>query len=104
MLLWCVACLAVGGTVGFLFGIPRATAQPATPSAARTQDAGKAESKLRSSDRDTEGGRPNTNLEEVSDWLTKILVGLTLVNLSTIENAGHGHQPQCGRGAPREAH
>ncbi|MES2322215.1 MAG: hypothetical protein V4633_08145, partial [Pseudomonadota bacterium] len=29
--------------------------------------------------------RPNTNLEEVSDWLTKIIVGLTLVNLSSLK-------------------
>ncbi|CAH0446006.1 hypothetical protein LMG9673_04739 [Ralstonia pseudosolanacearum] len=28
--------------------------------------------------------RPNTNLEEVSDWLTKIIVGLGLVNLKGI--------------------
>jgi hypothetical protein len=29
--------------------------------------------------------RPNTNLEEVSDWLTKIIVGLGLVHLKDIE-------------------
>ena len=28
--------------------------------------------------------RPNTNLEQISDWLTKLLVGACLVQLSAI--------------------
>src|SRR5256885_2192725 len=84
VLLWCVACLAVGATVGFLFGIPRAGSQSQKPVAGK--DTAKTVAKTASTGRDVESiGRPNTNLEEVSDWLTKIIVGLTLVNLSTIE-------------------
>lgn len=84
VLLWCVACLAVGGTVGFLFGIPRSGGQiskqsagPSTQNDARFNSAASTQNK--------EISRPNTNLEEVSDWLTKILVGLSLVHLKRIE-------------------
>jgi hypothetical protein len=52
---------AVGGIVGFLFGIPRS---PQETSGANTQY------------------QANTNLEQVSDWLTKILVGVGLVQLA----------------------
>ncbi|GAB2802758.1 hypothetical protein GCM10027275_56280 [Rhabdobacter roseus] len=54
--------------VGFLFGIPKIL-QGRQP----TDEQG------RSSQH-----RPNTNLEEISDWLTKIIVGLGLVQLKTI--------------------
>jgi hypothetical protein len=56
-----------GGLLGFLFGIPRALT-------------GRAED-------DVESGRgygANTNLEQISDWLTKILVGVGLVQITTI--------------------
>lgn len=67
VLLWASACMAGGSLVGFLFGIPRAGLAPA----------------VEKDSADTARSRPNTNLEEVSDWLTKILVGLTLVHLDT---------------------
>ena len=85
VLLWCVACLAVGATGGFLFGIPRSGSQSYRDNV-DTDDAktGEKADPARSNTR-ADGGRPNTNLEEVSDWLTKIIVGLTLVHLKTIE-------------------
>jgi hypothetical protein len=53
----------MGSLVGFIFGVPRATDQGV-----------------------------NTNIEQISDWLTKILVGAGLVNLrqlpGQIANAG----------------
>jgi hypothetical protein len=51
-----------GSLLGFLFGVPRFQAGEAP-----NQD----------------GSRivPNTNLEQVSDWLTKIIIGATLVQL-----------------------
>lgn len=52
----------VGGIVGFLFGIPRTVQGSAAPNGG-TQYQG------------------NTNLEQVSDWLTKILVGVGLVQI-----------------------
>ena len=55
----------IGGLVGFLFGIPR-TVQSSTPSTGATQYQG------------------NTNLEQVSDWLTKIIVGVSLVEIGRV--------------------
>lgn len=78
-MLWALASLVAGGAVGFLFGIPKAgapkTAGNKPKATAAADKAG------------TSTLRPNTNLEEVSDWLTKIIVGLGLVNLKGIE--GH---------------
>jgi tetratricopeptide (TPR) repeat protein len=60
-----VAALAVGGLLGFLFGIPRT---------------------IQSEDKPTDEFRQivNTNLEQISDWLTKILVGVGLTQLNNI--------------------
>jgi hypothetical protein len=64
-LLWLTsgAAFFVGGITGFVFGVPRT----------RTAD-------------DIFGSRrhDNTNLEEISDWLTKILVGLGLVEFRPV--------------------
>ncbi len=55
-----------GGLLGFLFGIPRAD--------------------LREEEGEGKGVvyRANTNLEQISDWLTKILVGVGLTQLTSI--------------------
>lgn len=63
-----LASLLVGVLFGFLFGIPRLN---------------------RNYDPRGDGGRttkymPNTNLEDVSDWLTKIIIGVTLTQLTKI--------------------
>jgi hypothetical protein len=55
-----------GGLIGFLFGIPRVLSEGA--------ESGSSERRL----------IPNTNLEQVSDWLTKIIVGATLVQLGSL--------------------
>ncbi|MDZ4693667.1 MAG: hypothetical protein SGI86_00850 [Deltaproteobacteria bacterium] len=71
-----------GSVVGFLFGIPRtlASGDRASPPAGSERDAG--ESHYVSSTTYSD----NTNLEQVSDWLTKILVGLGLAHLGTIKS------------------
>jgi hypothetical protein len=57
------------GTIGgFLFGVPKAVSNPATtpsPSIASRY-------------------KINTNLEEISDWLTKIILGLGLVHVNKV--------------------
>jgi hypothetical protein len=63
-------CLAFGASIGFLFGIPRAQKE-----------------KLPSTDGQPQSNgyyNDNTNLEEISDWLTKIILGLALVELQRI--------------------
>lgn len=85
VLMWCFACLAVGGAVGFLFGIPRSGGQTSKSSTPATPPAIAGKTSLVGSTAVNRSVSPNTNLEEVSDWLTKIIVGLTLVHLKTIE-------------------
>jgi len=73
-LLWAIACMSVGATVGFLFGLTKVD-QAVNNSQARA-DADKTDIDY----------KPliNTNLIEISDWLTKIIVGLGLINLKEI--------------------
>jgi tetratricopeptide (TPR) repeat protein len=89
-LLWAFACLASGGFVGFLFGIPK-VAQPSGPpapgsTAPAAGNAGVASSAAGPSPAAGDGYRllVNTNLTDISDWLTKIIVGLTLIQLQKI--------------------
>lgn len=82
--LWGISSLAAGAAIGFLFGIPRVSRN--APGAKSDAAAGAGASASASSPAAPEAGiRPNTNLEEVSDWLTKIIVGLGLVHLQDIE-------------------
>jgi CheY-like chemotaxis protein len=68
------AVLIVGGLIGFLFGIPR-TLQNELPNQNpdRLNDTGPAVAY-----------QANTNLEQISDWLTKILVGVGLTQLANL--------------------
>ena len=59
------AAFGVGAMVGFLFGIPRRIQREGV-------DGGAA------------GLSVNTNLEQISDWLTKIIVGVGLVEIANI--------------------
>jgi hypothetical protein len=67
--------LLTGGLLGFLFGVPRSQKpeQTSVNEGSKSSDADGAPPSNRY--------RPNTNLEEVSDWLTKILVGVGLTQL-----------------------
>lgn len=68
--------LAAGVFVGFLFGLPR-TLQPGF-------FLNSSEDKQSKSNH---GYRVNANLEEISDWLTKILVGIGLTQIPGILTA-----------------
>lgn len=74
------AATAAGAFFGFLFGIPRAL-QSEAPTAPPAGAAGEEE----------DGQKPryaaNTNLEQISDWLTKILVGVGLTQIGSIPGA-----------------
>jgi hypothetical protein len=67
-----------GGLLGFLFAIPRAL--PAKREVAPTSEA-------QPNTGDTPQYEVNTNLEEISDWLTKILVGVGLTELRNVPEA-----------------
>lgn len=80
--LWAMMCLASGALVGFLFGVPKFNSEAAKEAALR----------------------PNSNIEVVSDWLTKIIVGVGLVEFHHIgefltgisSDLGQALAPQTG--------
>lgn len=71
------AALAIGGLIGFLFGIPRSDSLRSN--ASRNDDI----------DSNQESGRygDNDSLEQISDWLTKILLGAGLAQISSLSGA-----------------
>jgi len=74
------ASLLAGWLLGFLFGIPRSLQQDDPGN-----DVIVAES---NSMGENKGGyRANTNLEQISDWLTKILVGVGLTQITSLPEA-----------------
>jgi len=71
-----MAAAAAGAVLGFIFGIPRTASSPEhTPP---TDAAGKPLPRSRSM------LSTNTNLERISDWLTTLLIGATLVQIKDI--------------------
>jgi hypothetical protein len=76
MVLMVAASFAVGGLIGFLFGIPRSLQEHAVTVPAATGMANEQPSYA-----------VNTNLEQISDWLTKILVGIGLVEVARAPSA-----------------
>lgn len=60
--MWMIMCLAAGGLVGFLFAVPKINEKAANSDLLM----------------------PNKNIEAMSDWLTKIIVGLGLLNFREI--------------------
>jgi len=76
------AALLSGGLLGFLFGVPHT----------RGVDKGQGKDTGSKNDDEQDGNerppaakyRPNTSLEEISDWLTKILVGVGLVQIKIL--------------------
>ena len=125
-LMWSVACLGIGGLLGFLFGIPRSvnininqpgvaavnarvgevttsdhpatespdpsqvdsgsahsvgiTAIPATPAAPATPST----LVTNTTDQSTTHNSSESNLEQVSDWVTKLLLGGSLTQIEKI--------------------
>ena len=82
--IWSLASFVSGCVIGFLFGIPKTVDSGRLLSNARNR----AEEMLKS-EPNTKAVLnhrfiPNTNMEEISDWLTKIIVGLTLVEFRQI--------------------
>ncbi|WP_436487734.1 hypothetical protein [Chitinophaga sp. ARDCPP14] len=76
--LWAFAFLMIGAVTGFIFGVPTIITS-GLPTAADAQqrtltDNKKAEKIVQA----------NTNLTQISDWLTKVIIGAGLVELSKI--------------------
>jgi len=76
------AAFALGALLGFLFGIPRSIGSSA-PDSGKASDEGNATGEGAAARHFT----ANTNLEQISDWLTKILVGVGLVQIHQVSGA-----------------
>jgi hypothetical protein len=74
LLFFSAAAFVIGLVTGFFFGIPKTLQRNSDQSSSSPDSAG-----LLSDQQIT-----NTNLEQISDWLTKIVVGLGLVNFKNI--------------------
>ncbi|HEX4231983.1 MAG TPA: hypothetical protein VHZ07_25170 [Bryobacteraceae bacterium] len=77
---WAMACFAGGSLIGFLFGIPRVlqTGSPSEPPTGTSEPGALSDGKA---NRTGYQLVVNTHLDDVSDWLTKIAVGVGLVEL-----------------------
>lgn len=111
--MWALACLSAGGIVGFLFGVPRVVqgaisapvrstktapvpekpvpGPPVAPVPVEGTGSMKATATAHGVDRSETveatweyHQQVNTNVEQISDWLTKIIVGIGLVELRRI--------------------
>ncbi len=71
--------VVAGGVIGFLFALPRSVTVVIPPSRAGPEK--------QLTDITV---HPNTNLEEVSDWVVKITVGLTLTQLGKVPRVATG--------------
>ncbi len=70
----------VGGLLGFLFGIPRALQASDTSGGSNSKTA----QSIGTTHNQAAAYQANTNLEQISDWLTKILVGVGLTQLNVL--------------------
>ncbi len=86
-LLFMIACASffVGTLVGVLFGIPKVLSSPQQGQAGTRTDS-KDTSQFLASKVTQEKYQVNTNLEQVSDWLTKILVGVGLTQFHKVKD------------------
>lgn len=89
------ASLVLGGLIGFLFGIPKTLQTKERPRENEKEET--------PGEKNKSSALPyvsNTNLEEISDWLTKILVGVGLTQLITLpaklQNVGQLLAPAFG--------
>jgi hypothetical protein len=81
-LLWALSSMAAGIAVGFLFGIPKIL-----QGSPHNNDGNSA---LQVARETAYRQQVNTNLTEISDWLTKIIVGVGLIELKEIPPFIHG--------------
>ena len=100
------AASACGALVGFVFGIPRSlqgsgggSTAAASGSVTGAGEAGAASASQPNSRNDAHYGA-NTSLEQISDWLTKILVGVGLTQLTQLPGALESYAAYIGAALP----
>jgi hypothetical protein len=82
-----------GFVIGFLFGIPKTRQEQSQTNASGTPSSA------------AQGVVPNTNLEQISDWLTKVLVGVGLTQIAKIGDGlwSFARSFRSALGAPQSA-
>ena len=117
---WSVGSLLCGGAMltgvllGFLFGIPRTRQREGgiVPDASGAPDATPGQDKPaepptaspQPAQASSVSYRANTNLEEISDWLTKILVGVGLTQIDAIQKGFAELTEQAAMGLGNQPH
>ena len=86
------AAVVAGWLLGLLFGIPRSLSRPQPASG----QPGSRDEPATNENGHARPSRTNTNLEDVSDWLTKTIVGLGLANLYLIPGYAWRKSGQIG--------
>ncbi|MER8855627.1 hypothetical protein NKH94_29275 [Mesorhizobium australicum] len=79
-----IASGCVGGLLGFLFGIPKLLQRQGSPAPASTSHENSTESNESLESKSRRFFMTNTSLEEISDWLTKIIIGIGLVQFQQV--------------------
>jgi hypothetical protein len=95
------AFLLAGFLTGFVFGIPRVSKDSGGQASSEQPKSGGTppEGSLRRSTKPGFGSvEANSNLVEISDWLTKIIVGVGLVQMNRIPNKIQGLTAYLGNG------
>lgn len=100
LILFMLASIAIASLIGFIFGVPRARA-------ALVQTEDDPEDPKDPKGPATVRFEANSNLEQISDWLTKILVGAGLVQLAALpgflESLGNYLGESLGSAGPQSA-
>jgi hypothetical protein len=80
---------SVGFISGFLFALPRSMPELTAPAGDGQYEGSKVTKSARQV-RHAQKFRPNNNLEQISDWLTKLLIGAGLVQLGAVGRGLNG--------------
>lgn len=81
-----LAMFAVGAVIGFLLGLPRAV--QARQLGRRSPDSAETPGDANASLESLPVYRSNANLEQISDWLVKILIGVGMTQLAVVKGIG----------------
>jgi hypothetical protein len=101
--LWSLAYLFGGALLGFIFGVPtiiantssvQASAAAVTPPTEENKDT----TQVKQTAQVKQVVQANTNLTQISDWLTKVIVGAGLVELKQIPDFIKSVAVQMGKG------
>jgi hypothetical protein len=92
------AAIVSGGLLGFIFGVPHTRETETASTAGEEQDGDSNQNSSGATAGLSTNYRPNTSLEQISDWLTKMLVGVGLIEIKVIPEKLKGLAAYIARG------